>query len=98
VLSILRPKAAAESELALILTAHARERMVRDGITDAQIDAIIRRPERRAQDPVDPGLTQAWRRIPELGGRAVRVVYYTAGADFVIVTAFLDRGARRWLP
>jgi hypothetical protein len=84
--------------MALILTTHARDRMARDGITEAQIDAIIRQPAHCAQDPANPDLMQAWRRIPELGGRAVRVVYYMAGADFVVVTAFLDRGARRWLP
>jgi hypothetical protein len=82
----------------LILTMHARGRMTRDGITEAQVEAIIRQPERSMPDPAHPSLTLAWRRIPELGSRAVRVVYYAAGIDLVIVTAFLDRGARRWLP
>jgi len=84
--------------MALILTAHARGRMTRDGITEAQIEAVIRQPEHSRPDPVDPKLTLAWRRVPELGGRAVRIVYYAAGTDFVIVTAFFDRRARRWLP
>jgi hypothetical protein len=43
-------------------------------------------------------LTRVWRRIPERGGRALRVVFRPAGADIVVVTAFFDRGARRWLP
>lgn len=82
----------------LILTNHARGRMMRDGITEAQVEAVVLEAEYSMPDPVDPKLTLAWRRVPELGGRAVRVVYYTAGADFVIVTVFFDRGARRWLP
>ena len=72
--------------------------MRRDGITEAQIEAIIRQPDHSIPDRTDPDLTVAWRRIPELGNRIVRVVYYMAGTDFVVVTAFLDRGARRWLP
>ena len=63
-----------------------------------QVETVIRQRERTLPDRIDPKLTLAWRRVPELGGRAVRVVYYAAGPDFVVVTAFLDRGARRWLP
>jgi hypothetical protein len=84
--------------MALILTRHARARMARDGIKEAWIDAIIQQPQHSMPDPLNPALTQAWRRIPELGGRAVRVVFYAAGSDVVVVTTFLDRGARRWLP
>jgi hypothetical protein len=84
--------------VALILTRHARDRMRRDGVTEAQIEAIIQQPDHSMPDRTDPDLTVAWRRIPGLGNRIVRVVYYVAGIDFVVVTAFLDRGARRWLP
>jgi hypothetical protein len=85
--------------VALILTKHARDRMLRDGIKEAWIEAIIRQPEYTMPDLTNPNLTLVWRRIPELGGRFVRVVFYAAGADFVIVTTFLDRGAsRRWPP
>jgi hypothetical protein len=57
------------------------------------------KPEHSMPDPDDPALTLAWRRIPELGGRFVRVVYYASAADFVIITPFPDRGApRRWGP
>ena len=84
--------------MGLILTKHAYARMARDGIKVAWIETIIRQPQHSMPDPQDPALTQAWRRVPELGGRPVRVVFYAAGADFVVVTTFLDRGAGRWLP
>lgn len=85
--------------MALILTRHARDRMIRDGIREAWIETIIRQPEHSMPDPASPNLTLAWRRIAELGGRAVRVVFYPAGTDFVVVTTFLDRGvSRRWQP
>jgi hypothetical protein len=84
--------------MALILTRHARARMARDGINEIWVERTILYPEHAAPNPDDPMITRAWRRIPELGGRIVRVVFYAAGPDFVVVTAFLDRGARRWLP
>lgn len=85
--------------MALIFTRHARDRMDRDGIAAPWVEAIIMKPEHSMPDPNDPALTLAWRRLPELGGRFVRVVYYPSGADFVIVTTFPDRGApRRWRP
>lgn len=43
----------------------------------------------------DPRPTLAWRGIPRLGGRFIRVVYHPLGSDVVIVTVFLDRGAGR---
>jgi hypothetical protein len=83
--------------VALIFPGHARDRMVYYGVTEAMLEITITQPEYSMPDPDDPGLTLPWRRISELGGRFVRVVYYPTGADFVIVTTFLDRGApRRW--
>lgn len=85
--------------MAVILTRHARDRMRRDGISEAWIERIVTQPEHTMPDPDDPALILAWRRIPELGGRFVRVVYYPNGTDLVIVTTFPDRGApRRWRP
>jgi hypothetical protein len=94
----LQPHPALAAPMALILTKHAQARMARDGIKVAWIETIIRQSQHSMPDPLNPALTQAWRRVPQLGGRAVRVVFYAAGADFVVVTAFLDRGAGRWLP
>ncbi|MBO0738443.1 MAG: DUF4258 domain-containing protein [Alphaproteobacteria bacterium] len=84
--------------MALILTAHARFRMAQHAINGAWVEAAVRQPERTALDPQNPALTRAWRRIPERGGRVLRVVFRPSGSDIVVVTVVFDRGARRWLP
>ena len=84
--------------MALILTKHAQEKIAREGFDLSWIEATITAPERTAPDPDDPTLTRAWRRIPQRGGRVLRVVFRPAGADVVVVSVFLDRGAKRWLP
>ena len=84
--------------MALIFTAHARLRMGVRAIDVTWIEDVIRQPARIMPDPNDPSLTRAWRRIPERGGRALRVVYRQAGGDIVVVSVVFDRGARRWLP
>jgi hypothetical protein len=82
----------------LILTKHAQQNVARDRLDLAWIEATITRPQHTDRDPKDATLTRAWRRIPERSGRALRVVFRPAGADIVVVTAFFDRGAKRWLP
>ena len=64
----------------LILTDHAQRRMAQRKIPIAWVAATIMQPERLEPDP-DPALTRAWRRIPEQGGRALRVVF--ARADVI---------------
>ena len=82
----------------LILTKHAAQNIARDRLDLAWIEATVTRPQHTDRDPNDATLARAWRRIPERGGRALRVVFRSAGADIVVVTVFFDRGARRWLP
>jgi hypothetical protein len=84
--------------VSLILTAHARQRMSLRAIDIAWVEAVITQPDWAAADPVDPALTRAWRRIPERGGRSLRVVFRPRGGDIVVVTVVFDRGARRWVP
>jgi hypothetical protein len=76
----------------------ARRRMTLRAIDIVWVEATIRQPVRTAPDPSDTALTRAWRRIPERGGRALRVVFRRAGSDIVVVSVVFDRGARRWLP
>jgi hypothetical protein len=46
-------------------------------------------------EPADPKLTRAYKIMPELGGRILRVVYFrNENGDPVVVTAFPDRNAR----
>lgn len=82
----------------LILTKHAQQNVARDRLDLAWIEATITRPQHVDRDPNDATLARAWRRIPQRSGRVLRVVFHPAGADIVVVTAFFDRGARRWLP
>jgi hypothetical protein len=84
--------------MALILTKHARDNVVLYNLDPAWIEATITNPRHADHDPDDAMLLRAWRRIPERGGRVLRVVYRPAGADMVVVTAFFDRGVTRWLP
>lgn len=82
----------------LILTDHTQRRMARRKIPIAWVAAtVMQQPERLEPDPA-PALTRAWRRIPEPGGRALRVVFRPSVRDIVVVTVTLDRGAHRWLP
>ncbi len=82
----------------LILTMHAQQKVARFRLDLAWIEATIASPQHIDGDPDDATLVHAWRRIPERDGRALRVVFRSAGTDIVVVTAFFDRGARRWLP
>ena len=81
----------------LILTKHAQQNVARDGLDLAWIEATITTPQHADRDPKDATIRRAWRSIPQRGGRVLRVVFRPAGADIVVVTAFFDRGARRWL-
>jgi len=83
----------------LIFTDHARDRMTVRQIEPAWVEATVDHPERSEPDPHDPALTRAWRRIPEFGGRILRVVFRREGGDIVVVSTVFDRGAaRRWQP
>ncbi len=75
------------------LATHAARRAAERGIAPAWIEATIQAPDWTTPDP-DPTLTRSYRVIPERGGRILRVVHRPAGADILVVTAFLDRSAR----
>lgn len=79
----------------LSFTHHAETVMAQRGIERAWIVRVVLAPDWIRPDTVDPALTRAFGRIPERDGRVLRVVYSRAGDDLRIVTAFLDRGARR---
>ena len=65
------------------------------GLALAWIEAAITDPDTVGQDPGSSDLTRVWKRIPEAGGRVVRVVYRPLGNDILVITAFFDRKARR---
>lgn len=77
------------------LTAHARDMIGVRHIDLAWIEAAIAEPDRETGDPSDGSLRRALKQLPGAGGRVLRVVYRVEGEDLVIITCFLDRGARR---
>ena len=80
--------------MALKFTAHATRRMSERNIPKEWIEATIAEPNRQAPDPNKPWLMRAYERLPQAGGRVLRVVYSKKGDDDVlIITAFFDRDA-----
>jgi hypothetical protein len=75
-------------------TKHAEAMVVERAIDRSWVEQTIREPEALETDPTRPQAMSAFRRIPERGGRFLRVVY-VQGVDKVrIVTAFFDRRHR----
>jgi hypothetical protein len=71
--------------------AHVRCRPDRQGIRDEWVERVIRNPE--AEVIQDDGRVRRWARIPEAGGRFLRVVLLD---DRVTVhNAFFDRRFRK---
>ena len=81
--------------LALILTIHVQRRLAARQLPMDWIERTVRQPDWPSPDPKRPGLTRSYRAIPEAGGRVLRVVHRPLGPDILVVTVFLDRGARR---
>jgi len=79
----------------LVLSEHAAVVIAERGLALAWIEAAIAEPDTIGPDPASPDVTRAWKRIPEAGGRVVRVVYRPLGNDILVITAFFDRKARR---
>jgi hypothetical protein len=74
-------------------TQHALRRMAQRQLAREWIEAVLEKPDRVMPDPVDSQLTRAYRRLPQVGGRTMRVVYLSRGQDWLVITAFLDRDA-----
>jgi hypothetical protein len=83
--------------MAVRLTRHAARHVQLDQIDPAWIERAIQQPEHSDHDPRDATVQRVWRRIPERGGRVLRVVFRYQGSDVIVVTVFFDRGATRWL-
>lgn len=79
----------------IVLTKHAREAMELRGLALAWVEETILRPDWTAADPNHPDRTRSYKAIPALGGRILRVVHRSDGADIVVITTHPDRGAKR---
>ncbi|MEL6062833.1 MULTISPECIES: DUF4258 domain-containing protein [unclassified Methylobacterium] len=78
---------------------HALGRMRLRAIEPLWVERVVAEPELVEADLNHPGRLRAFARVPECGGRVLRVVYEPLqdGAEALIITALLDRGrTRNW--
>jgi hypothetical protein len=75
----------------LIFTRHAEDMLRERGLDPDWIAITIANPETLEPDPDQPSLLRAFRRIPERGGRYLRVVYEVTESETRVITAFFDR-------
>jgi len=83
------------ADVNLVFTQHAKDMLIERGIDRAWLETTIRDPEAIEPDPKRPGVLRAFRRIPEHGGRTLRVVYAPAGDSLKILTVFFDRNRQQ---
>ena len=77
------------------LTIHAGRRMRQYGIERAWVLAAVASPDWTAPDPRQPGVTRAFKAVPERAGRILRVAHRPDGTDVLVLSAHFDRGAKR---
>ncbi|MGO4437848.1 DUF4258 domain-containing protein [Rhizobium sp. RAF56] len=79
----------------LLYTYHAETVISERGLDKRWVEAVVRRPDWRAPDPSGSDMERRFGRITERDGRYLRVVC-VENTDYIrIISAFLDRGARR---
>ncbi|MCQ4630992.1 DUF4258 domain-containing protein [Shinella sp. CPCC 100929] len=74
---------------------HAETVMRERKLDPAWIEATVRAPEWRLSDPSGPEVERRYRAIEALDGRILRVVCVEASDEVRIISAFIDRGARK---
>jgi hypothetical protein len=79
----------------IVLTDHAKVVLDERSLELAWVERTAREPEWTEPEPGDPMLERRFRAVPERDGRILRVVCGEDDATIVIVTAFIDRRARR---
>ena len=76
------------------LSTHASKRAAERKIALAWVELTVSSPDWIAADH-DPALTHSFKAIAASGGRVLKVAHRVEEQDLLIVTAYLDRGARR---
>jgi hypothetical protein len=79
----------------IALTDHAKVALEERSLELAWVERTAHEPEWTEAEPTDPTLERRFRAVPERDGRILRVVCGEDDATITIVTAFLDRRARR---
>lgn len=73
------------------LTKHARKAMEERGIRVEWLEQNLAAPECVLPDPEDATVKRYFRRIPEFGGRVLRVAVNTTVEPNRVVSVFFDR-------
>lgn len=76
-------------------TKHAMLAMAERELPAEWAALTITAPDWIEPDGENPALTRSFKRIPQAGDRVLRVVHRDDGGDILVITAFLDRGAKR---
>jgi hypothetical protein len=79
----------------IIYTAHADHAIFERNLDRSLIELTVLKPEWSAVDPHKDGRTRHYKQFSEIGGRILRVVVVESDQEFRIVSAFIDRKARR---
>ncbi len=78
----------------LTYTEHARVIMAERAIVAAWVERVVTAPGFRTPDPNDPEVERFYGRVPERGGRVLRVAVNTRAKPWRVVTVFFDRKMR----
>lgn len=81
----------------LEFTKHAIHVLSERAISAEWVERTVREPELRQPDTNDPLVERFFRRIPENGGRTLRVAVNTRVAPWRVVSVFFDRSKREKL-
>lgn len=76
-------------------TKHALSVMNERGLPVEWAEATITAADWIEPDAENPVLTRSFKTLPQAGGRIMRVVHRPDNGDILVITAFLDRGAKR---
>jgi hypothetical protein len=80
-----------------VLSSHAKAVVAARSIKLEWLERVLANPERVEPDKGDPDLKHALGRIPEHGGRVLRVVYNSVVKPIRVVTVYFDRVQRNKL-
>lgn len=78
----------------LAFTKHARQVMANREISEDWVERTLSKPEIREPDPEDPAIERFFGRIPEFGGRVLRVAVNTRVEPWRVVSVFFDRNMK----
>jgi len=78
------------AQMDFVLTQHATDAVGKRGIKADWLEQAFYAPESCEPDPIDPDLEQRFIRIPERGGRVLRLVVNVAVDPNRIVTVFIE--------